>query len=280
MRIYQGKHSEALNEFVKTVTLPEDSLTSRQGKSSLKPSAIPVLSLQNDDWVTLIIENKGNGKSAFVNMSNTWKWIMSAETGDITYRIFWGRLLSWMSSSQSPQLELSPQHHVYNVNDEQHFSIMVKQADMRPASDARITAELMNKDGASLPLHFSENAQVPGRFDCHFVQPDAGEFELSIKATLKNKKVLHASKDVLFVNRAVESEPAPLNQGALQTLSRLTEGAYWHYTDLSEADAIPVLSQKQTTEKKYPWLNSWITLILCLLVLFPDWYFRRRVGLR
>ena len=119
-----------------------------------------------------------------------------------------------------------------------------------------------------------------GRFEARLLPSVPGEHRLTLTVELPDGERLSTVEDYLVVDDSPESAPAPLAAARLQSLARLTNGRYLHYSEADDLDDLHVARRVRTVAERHSWLDAWLFLAAVLLAILPDWFLRRRIGLR
>lgn len=246
----------------------------------LKPGALTVAVARDSGWLALVLQQYGAGKVAYLNLGDTWKWVLASDQGADDYGWFWGKLVAWMASSAKERLTIRPAGSRVAVNEPQEVAVDALDAQYAPASQAQVSATLTRPDGQEETLSFWPDPRVDGRFVAKFVPPASGEYRLAVRAGLPGSEPLQGTADYVAVNLDEELQPAPLAAGPLQALARLTGGRYWHYRDLASVRELPLAPRVHQIVTRRPWLDEGLFALALLLLVLPDWYLRRQSGLR
>jgi hypothetical protein len=269
-----------LEEVADRLSMPPDSFFYKLTGDHLKPGALTVATVGGSPYVIVAAHNYGAGKVAFVNLDDTWKWVMNHDDGDRHFAVFWGQLISWISSSSKQRITVKPTTTRLDLANEQEFSVEVLDVDYIPDNHAEVLATITTPDGDEETMRLFPNPKIDGRYIGKFIPRTIGEYRFRFEAKLKNGDKLRDSSDYLVVNLSPEAEPRPIAETRLQSLARLTGGQYWNYHDIDEIDDLPINRKVSFIEEKQAWLKYWAYLAVLIAAVLPDWILRRRIGLR
>ncbi len=271
---------DTVRELADRLYLPAESAFLPIGAADLKPGAQAVAVIEGVGWVALAAQNYGSGKVAFLNLADSWKWVMHSDSGAHYYGLFWGRLISWVSSSSKERLTLKPAGAKLPLNVPREFVVDVLDKNYATDNQAKVSGMLVLPDGGEQTLHFFNSPRVDGRYTAKFVPRLPGEYRISIRAQLKSGEALESAADYLGADASTESQPAPMAEQQLQSLARLTGGTYWNYRKLDSIRHLPLTKELHYLERRRNFRRSWLFLLLVILCILPDWILRRRIGLR
>lgn len=270
----------ALRDLADRLYLPADVSLYPIEPEQVKPGALTVVQVKGTAYVALAAHNYGAGKVAFLNLPDTWKWVMAAESGERYYGAFWGRLISWSASSTKDRLSIRPAGAKLARGVPSEFFVDVLDEDFAAANTATLHAVVLMPPGDDRELSFLLDPRVDGRYAAKLVPPTTGELQLRVQARFETGESLNAVADYLVVDHGPETQPAPLAEAKLQGLARLTGGRYWHYSAWRKIRELPLAERADARSQRHNWLESWLFLALLLAGLLPDWALRRRIGLK
>ena len=260
--------------------VPAESAIYALDAEDVKPGAITVANLKTPPWVSLAVHNYGAGKVALLNLEDTWKWVMTVDRGDRYYGLFWGNLISWVASSSKQRLTIRPAPSKLLLHREQQFRVDVLDDEFAADNNASVRATITAPDGAKTEFTLFPSARVDGRYEGAFLPRLTGEYRFHFAVTPGSGDPIHRLQDYLVVDLSPESEPKPLAVGQLQSLSRLTSGQYWNYSEINSIDKLPLNQTLKYREERHNFIESWVWLLVLLGSIVPDWVLRRRIGLK
>ncbi len=269
-----------LRELANRLNIPRDSLLYIIEPETIKPGALTVAMVKGPSWVTLAAHNYGAGKVAFLNLDDTWKWVMNGENGERYYGLFWGQLISWISSSSKQRITVKPAATRLARGREQAFSVDLLNLEYIPDNSANVIGTIITPSGDEETMKLFPNPKIDGRYMGKFIPREGGEYRMFFKARLRGNEKLASEADYVAVDLSPEFEPRPLAESVLQSLARITGGSYWHYTDVDAIKELPLTQKISYFTEDHKWLEYWLFLISVFLAVLPDWILRRRIGLR
>lgn len=280
-RVLAGDRPELLDDMQAKLRVSPDSPAYHiDSETGAKPGAMRVLEADESGWIALAAQQYGAGKTAYLNLSDTWKWVMASDSGNYYYGMFWTRLIMWLASSSKERAVLKPAGRKLDVGQETRLTLDLLDERYQPALNARIDCLIITPDGDEETLTFWPEASVDGRYAASFIPRDIGDYRLSLAAQIGAEDPLRLLADYVVADRSLEAQPRPLDEMKLRGLARLTDGQYWHYSDLDQIEKLPFSQDVNQIETRSAWLDSSIFALALLLLLLPDWIARRRAGLR
>jgi hypothetical protein len=280
-RMFSGSKTNPMHHLEARLKLPVESMLYRINEDAVKPGAKVGASVKGPGWPVAIGHNYGAGKVAYINLNDTWKWVMSSDNGDADFGQFWGRLVSWVSSSSLERMVVRPYASKLTLAREQQFKVDVLDDNFKPDNSAVVTCRIRTPDGQFEDLQLIPNPKVDGRYVGTFIGREIGEYRMTFTAKLSGSEtVLEQVSDYVVVDLSAESQPGAMAEPHLQNLARATGGTYWNYKDLAKISDFKLNNQIKRVEDQHHWLDTWLFLVLVLLAVLPDWYYRRKIGLR
>jgi len=271
---------ENLHELADHLSMPPEGFFYKIPPENIKPGALTVATVKGLPLVVLAAQNYGAGKVAFLNIEDTWKWVMHDDHGDRYFGVFWGQLVSWVSSSSKKRMTVNPNTSRLDMAQEQEFSVDILDAEYIPDNRADIVATISTPDGDEETMRLFLNPKIDGRYTGKFIPRGIGEYRFRFGTALHTGEKMEQVVDYLVVNLSPEVQPQPIAETRLQSLARVTGGEYWNYRDVDSIDELPITRAVSFIEEMHEWLKYWLWLVVLLLTVIPDWYVRRRLGLR
>ena len=239
-----------------------------------------VVSMAGTSWVNLAVQYYGAGKSAYLNLPDTWEWVMQLDEGDYYYSLFWGRLISWISSASKDRLTIQPGSTKLLLAREQDFFLDVLDDHYNSDNGAGIECTVIGPAGEESEMNFIPDPKVDGRYRGKFIPRTTGSYRFYYTVKPSRGEVLERFNDYLVVDSSPESEPHPMAEGQLQSLARQTGGMYWNYNDIESITNLSLAKKVNYIEEKHGLTEYWWFFAIALAAVLPDWIFRRRIGLK
>jgi hypothetical protein len=279
-RMFTGRRMTPVRELEGRLEVPAGSLLYRVGNEQVKPGATLAAEVKGPGWPILTGQNYGAGKVAWLNLTDTWKWVMHEDTGADDHAAFWGYTVAWLASSSRQRLTIRPRPSKFSVGSEQTIKVDFLNSRYQPENAANVSCTVIRPDGSDETLQFVPSPNQDGRYLAKFIPGTTGEYRLRFNAASGDEPPLQQVVDYVVVDQSPESQPVPLAEPQLQNLSRATSGNYWHYTDADKITELPLNKAViQKTEQRWLRNQFWMLLLVAIGIL-PDWYYRRKTGLR
>ena len=247
-----------------------------------KPGAAVLLQAEAPNLLGLAYQRYGRGISVALTAQNTWVWQMHADVApdNQSHEIFWRQLLSWLVSETPQRIEVSHTSGQVLAGAETTLPVQLVDAAYRPLSGASVELQLIGPSGQEQHLLLPEQARAAGSYSASILTPEAGLYELQIKATANDEEL----QRIAYVNASATGEEfyrAELQADVLRRLARDTGGTYFTAANAEGlARAIQPTPATAMTVQHYELWDMPLLLILLLLALSLDWAFRRWRGLR
>ena len=204
---------------------------------------------------------------------------MSKSDGKDMHSAFWSKIISWAASSTLNRLELKPEKAKFEIGKETKFWADVLTDNYITDDNAKVTATLHYPNGKVINSEFFLDPKISGRYISNLIIDQSGEYLITLEADSSGEK-LNVKRNFMATESSTESLPLPMAETELKSLAVSTGGEYWHWTDIDKIEEIPLHENNLYNEEKIYWSSTWLFLIAVLLLILPDWYLRRRIGLK
>jgi len=252
-----------------------------QDPGTPKPGAtVLAQSLGHGTLPLLVTQSYGQGRTALMATSGTWRWQMSGALGDPAHDLFWQQLLRWTAGDSPGPVVASIAND--RLNDEGHvvLTATVRDKQFTPAPDARVTAHLSGPEGTSALVDLSPVPAQAGTFTADWTADKPGTYGVEITAT-RGKEEL--GRDLLTFERTdgtAEDFHTSQNRDLLEKLSAQTGGHAWKPEELARLPQEISYSEAgiSVRDTKDLW-NMPIVFFLLVGLLCGEWLLRRKWGI-
>ena len=279
-KVFVSEDGDEAAQLANALFLPEGAEIYRIEPSNIKPGAVEAVSMVGASWINLAVQHYGSGKTAYLNLPDTWKWVMELDEGEYHFGLFWGRLISWISSASKDRLTVQPASTKLTLSREQEFFLDVLDEQYNPDNGAKVQCTVISPGGEEMTMSFIPDPKVDGRYKAKFIPRATGDYRFYYKVKPGKGKVIDTTSDYLVIDASPESEPRPMAEGQLQSLARQTGGSYWNYQKINSIRDLTLTSKLNFLEEKRGLTEYWWFFAIALSAVIPDWIFRRRIGLR
>jgi hypothetical protein len=249
-------------------------------RPQLKRAATIGATVTGDDLVMLSGHGIGAGKVAFVAVPDTWKWLMQSDAGADRFAAFWTRLVAWSTAGPRERVQLLPHSSNRPLGENLVMKTNLLKSDFTPDNAAEVRAVVTTPDGKVMDVDQFNSPGVDGQFLGNYTPRAAGLHKVRVLVKTGEGERLERTAEYLFTERSGESAPMPMAEGELQNLARVTGGFYKRYDEVDEIDELPISEGIRRVERRFPFASHWWFLLIVVLFLVPDWFLRRRTGLR
>lgn len=249
----------------------------------LKRAARPALTLPGlpeGQGVLLAGMGFGAGRCAYLGLESTWRWRLSATSGQLAHETFWNLILVWLSETSKPRVKMHGSGAKAGLGEEMRLDLDVLGDDFRPAPDARITALIQTPDGQTREIALAPADEVIGRYEAAYYPTVAGEHRVDYDIRLPASRLTRTTS---FVARpiGVEAENTAFNEELLRDLARVTGGRYYTPEEfLAQGHSLPLSPLLPMREETRPLASSWLLVVLFCSSALIFWWLRRRIGLK
>jgi len=249
--------------------LGKDTKIGARAAAGLRGNAMPVLTAQS----------YGSGRVAYISFENSWKWRLGDAAGQTAHSAFWEKLLVWLSSTGKQRIRAACDGAKVAIGEEVALDVDVLGRDFRAAPDARISATITSASGKQTDLHLDPTGAAPGRYTALFFPEESGVYTVGYQVETSGDKVEHSSH-FLARQTGLEAENTAYLESILRDLARITEGTFWHYSEIGAISKIPLSKDIPVRIHRRYWCRSWFPFLLLVIFLATEWYLRRRIGLK
>ena len=256
-------------------------LTSINFVGGTKPGAQVVASKPTDvfgpEEPVLVIQRYGKGRTAALPSSSTWRWQMLLEAEDGRHERFWQQFARWLAESAPGRVEIEESAARLAPETMHEVAVRVYDAAYRPLNGATVEGLWRNPDGTVELLTFVDDLSRDGTYTAAITPSHEGVYELEVEAVAADQLIGRHARSHLVRRQNLEY------YDATQKRNWLTSVATVYYTP-EEAERVPVnLRSLRTSTSVYRASYLWdmpLLLILAVLLLCGEWFYRRRHGLR
>ena len=223
----------------------------------------------------LVSRQTGAGKVAMLLTDRTWR--LREGVGDVYHHRFWGQLLRWGAGpnlrSGTESLRLGTDQLSYAGDERVRIMSRLRDKNLNPVIEEDLFAEVTYEGGGvtRVPLTYREDSNgIHESLAGPFQRP--GVYEVKVKdEVVTNFRVVGARS-------AGELSETTLNQALLERVANLSGGVV--YQDEGRLAPLFLRGDETRTElRETPLWDTWIVLLLILLLLAAEWVLRRRCGL-
>jgi uncharacterized membrane protein len=227
----------------------------------------------------LITQNYGNGRTAVMATSGTWRWQMSQPLGDPAHDLFWQQLLRWLIADSPGRVSASASTKTLMDTGTIQLTAQVRNKEYMPSADARVTAHFIGPKGISAIVDMSPDSNDPGEFHADWTADQPGSYLVEVTAQSPDGEL---NRNVLTFQRTdgvAENFHTAQNRELLERLAAQTGGRYWKPQDLARLPREISYSEAgiSVRDTKELW-NMPIVFLVLLLLLSTEWLLRRKCG--
>ena len=224
----------------------------------------------------------GAGLAAILAVHDTWLWQMHSEIAleDETHERFWKQVLRWMVQEVPEAIEVGATETRVAPAQPVELVARVSSEEYLPVNDARVTARIIDPFGAEQELSLTWDLDHDGEYRGSFLPTVDGPYEVEVDA-LDGERLLVAPP--LHIQAGVLDEE--LRSGAMRgnLLRRIASETNGQFYTVAELDGLPEAlryTERGTVvqEERDLW-DLPLFFFLLLVLLFAEWFVRRRLGL-
>ncbi len=231
----------------------------------------------------ILTRNIGQSRSIAILAEDIWKWkLQTTNNYSNLFDQFFSTAVKWLNTNNNRKLvQIRTSKKVFSQGENVTFFAEVYNQVSNPVDNASVTININNKKNRfKIELNSKGNGLYEGEFQTNLT----GKF--SFFGIAKNSAgTLGKNKgEFLIKNVNVENIDTKMDKNFLQLLSDLSGGRYY---DIGNTNGlIEQLKKIETSNKAVVikkaeivlWSNKWLLIIIILLLSF-EWFFRKRAGM-
>ena len=266
------------------LSLPE--LADWQSVGEVKPGASTLLELQTPRGrePLLLWPRYGQGSSAILASSGTWRWQMRMPSENLWHQQFWQQLLSQLVNTALPRVSIEIENQVVRDQNEINVTVNAREANFEPVLGGELQAVLVSPSGEQSSVSLSADVNTLGRFVASVATPEDGPYSIQLYAQPRGEAMadvqsFSAVRYFMKESGTAETFASSQQQGFLQRLASETGGQYLDASGLEADQLIDVLSLQNagiTREQYLPVWNMPLLFILLILGKLLEWWLRLR----
>ncbi|MCS7023542.1 MAG: hypothetical protein NZV14_01990 [Bryobacteraceae bacterium] len=227
----------------------------------------------------LITQNYGRGRVGVLATQGSWRWQMLQPVADKSHEMFWQQLLRWLVQDTPGRVVAMTPKPVLADETKVVLRADVRDKNYLPASDAKVTAQILGPGGLAEQLELAPDPLTPGTYLAEWRAEPAGAYVAEILAKRGNEEL---GRDVVNFRRedgVAEYFGAEQNRELLEKLAAETAGAYYPVSNLSKLSDQISYSEAGISMRETKELWNMPALFLLLLSLRAgEWLLRRAWG--
>lgn len=241
--------------------------------------------VDNESLQPLIASRRyGKGEVIYLGFNETWR--LRRKYGERFYRQFWGQLIYRLGLGRvlGEQKRFSPttDRSSYRTGDLVRFTVEAYNADFEPLENELLSGQLYMVNEAGQET-FLQDIVLPLTRDNHVFEAttmvyEPGRYRLLIDDPIANEK-FELGFEVTSTSR--ENEQIIRNVGLQTQLASQTGGKKGELYELPEIlRSIEAKDTEEPAEQQLPLWNTWLVLLILLLLMHTEWLARKLFNLR
>ncbi len=231
----------------------------------------------------IISRSVRKSRSIAIIAKNIWKWKLHADSpSDNIFDNFIKNSVEWLNvDSANPQVIVKTLKKVYTLGETIEFTAQVYDENFNPIVDAdlQVTA---SKNGSSYNINMSSVGN--GIYEGYLESVEKGIYNFSGIAQLGNKSIGESKGRFEVSSIEVEKINLKMDSGLLRLIANVSGGQYFSIKDSDELfNTLKIINENDviensTTTEINLWSDSRL-LILIIILLGIEWFFRKRSGM-
>jgi hypothetical protein len=229
----------------------------------------------------IVSRNFGSKRSLAVIAGDIWKWKLKAKNENL-FDDFLFSTAKWLGAvKDKKRFSLRTNKKFYARNEQVEFVAELYTESFDPLSDGEVSVTLNSPQGKT---SFSLSSTGSGIYQGIYKPETPGDYTFTGVATLDGKVIATDGGNFNTGDINIELLNPYTDAGFLRNLSSITGGEFYYYTnylklfdDLTQFNKESAIEIK-TTETHNLWNNPWL-LIIIVLLLSIEWFFRKREGM-
>ncbi len=228
-----------------------------------------------------VVQRYGNGQCAVLATGETWQWQLQMPKEDNTHERFWRQVVRYLVRDVPEQISFTSFTDDSVLGLPVQFDFLIRDAAFNELEGMRVNTNVTMPSGSEINLGIDESIKEIGEYTSEFTPVEQGLHKIKVTAEDDQDEQIGTLEQAFIVKEDHnEYEQAEYNPGLLKDISRSTGGEFFTLNQISQIpDAIPwEPGREAVTVKLHLWHHPLFLILLCLL-LFLEWYFRRKKGL-
>ena len=229
----------------------------------------------------IVSRNFGSKRSLAVIAGDIWKWKLKAKNENL-FDDFLFSTAKWLGAvKDKKRFSLRTNKKFYARNEQVEFVAELYTESFDPLSDGEVSVTLNSPQGKT---SFSLSSTGSGIYQGIYKPETPGDYTFTGVATLDGKVIATDGGNFNTGDINIELLNPYTDAGFLRNLSSITGGEFYYYTNyLKLFDDLTQFNKEssveiKTTETHNLWNNPWL-LIIIVLLLSLEWFFRKREGM-
>ncbi len=250
----------------------------------VKPGTqILAVSSAKHNFIVLAIGKYKRAQIGIFTAYPTWKWgfipVGLGKSNDI-YLSFWRQLVRYMVMHNVEKINVTTDRLIYKKGEEIFVRVSAYDNNYNPIVRKRLKVKLYYKSGQKYKvikdLELSPTPGTRGLYETIITPQQFGEYKINMNFAGKVYQTF-------FVIEKPSSEPFKLkvNRDLLTKICKLTSGKF--INNYSEISKIKKYLKKSTNiikiKREIVLWSSWLPLIIVIMCLGYEWYYRKKIGL-
>lgn len=258
-------------------TLPE--LADYQFVGPVRPGANVLLQIDaGPDRIPLLSwQRYGQGVTAVLATSGTWRWRMQLPLEDDRHEQFWQSLLSELGASVMRRAGFSDLQPIYRDTRRVELQFDLRNENFEPENESEIVVDVTSPSGETLSTQATAVGSVGGRYRLTIPVRESGDWQLQLAGDAPDTGKPAIARWFRVEQDSAEDYAMAADESWLQGLSRLSGGQHLGLDELPELiDRLSETSALHTRKVTYP--LSYIPLVFLLLagLKLIEWLLRKR----
>jgi cbb3-type cytochrome oxidase subunit 3 len=225
----------------------------------------------------------GQGNAVMITGGPIWPMgfrMVSSERGIQTYTAFMINLLKWLANRREDAqvtIEL-PSSRGY-TGQTSTIRVWVMNGKRQLQQNAQVRVELEDTSGQKVSLTCLETSEK-GCYESSFVPATKGVYKISTTASYQGRQLGKANSELLIEPPTAEFDMPEIQHDLMKRIASETGGSF---VNIDKADELVQNIKYVAGEKKETKIvelrDSWLILLILLILPLIEWYFRRTKGL-
>ena len=227
----------------------------------------------------------GAGKVMFVGTDRLWR--LRYKVGDEHHTRFWVQAVQFMGLSrllgENRQVRIETDRAVYEAGEAVHITVDAMNASYEPleAPGYRVSVTRLDDQFRTTPT-LKPVPGIAGLYHTIYVPRQPGRYTVTAGEASAQPQGQPDANVAEFDVRPADAEQmdTAMHEHTLVSMARATGGEYLRLIDLPRLpEMIESRDQTLTYTQEYPLWNTWVVLVLFLLLAGSEWFLRRQNGL-
>lgn len=233
----------------------------------------------------IAVRQYGKGEVIYIGFNEMWR--LRRKYGEKYYRQFWGQIIYRLGLGRAlgsqKRFDVTTDRRVYRAGDHVRVSVEAYDLNFEALRDDKLNARMISFDPDTGEKSPERELSIPlargdSIFETTFPAYAAGRHRIMVRDPATGNEV---EADFKVTAVSVEHRSASRNFELQRALASETGGRHYELFELdSLLEDLPRLQVSETSAHRFPLWNTWLVLLLAIVLMLGEWLTRKLMNLR